>query len=188
MNNCNNQCPLLTTALIRLTQNQYALVSNEDYEWLSREKWHCVNMRGGRKAMRSIYGPEKQRRHKVYMHREIMGLEKGDNRVVDHINHNTLDNRRCELRICSQAENCRNMRKTHGSSQYKGVSWRKLRKKWKAVITINDKTIFLGDFDSQNHAAMAYNEAARKHYGEYACLNVIQETDHANITTNPATP
>jgi hypothetical protein len=115
--------------------------------------------------------------HYVLLHRVLMGLDHSDQRVVDHINHNTLDNRYVNLRICFRSENQQNRRKhqhRHGqalTSKYKGVRWHSTRKKWMAQITLKGTNKHLGVFEHEQEAATAYNEAAQKHFGEFACLN-----------------
>lgn len=105
---------------------------------------------------------------KVYLHRLIMKAPKG--MVVDHINGDRFDNRKCNLRICTQAENMRN-RKPNAGVKYKGVRLKYSR--FEARIGVGKKQIFIGKFDTEIEAAMAYNEAAVKFHGEYARLNEI---------------
>lgn len=91
--------------------------------------------------------------------------------VIDHINGNGLDNRRCNLRICTQAENVRNNRGRMGmTSQYKGVS--KWEGQWIATITSHGKQVRIGQFATEHEAALAYDAAARELHGEYAHLNL----------------
>ncbi len=92
---------------------------------------------------------------------------------VDHINHDGLDNRRCNLRLATRANNCHNQRSFKGSSKYKGV-WR-VGEKWAACIRVDGRSKRLGTFVSEKEAALAYNQAAREHYGEFAKLNEIGE-------------
>lgn len=98
-----------------------------------------------------------------------MGAAK--NEEVDHINGDTLDNRRCNLRLCRRIQNARNVKKKSGSSQYKGVTWLRWCERWMARITVNYRQIILGYFTDETKAAKAYDEAARKHFGEFAKTN-----------------
>jgi hypothetical protein len=93
--------------------------------------------------------------------------------VVDHINHNGLDNRKVNLRFATRAENARYARKTKNkfSSNYKGVHYIKRAKRWRTMITFEDKTIYIGQFRDEISAAKAYDRAAKKYFGEFACLN-----------------
>lgn len=91
---------------------------------------------------------------------------------IDHINHDASDNRIANLRDCTHAENLANSSSTKGStSRFLGVSWSKKSAKWSAIISPNGKTIALGRFASEIEAAKAYDDAARKHFGEFANLN-----------------
>lgn len=108
------------------------------------------------------------------MHRYLMGDPTG--LEVDHINLDTLDNRRSNLRVATRSQNAANRRRqSNNSSGYKGVSWNKERKKWHAYICVGRKHITLGRFNSIVQAARAYNDAALTFFGEYAKLNVIKE-------------
>lgn len=90
----------------------------------------------------------------------------------DHINGNRLDNRRENLRVCTQGENNRNKAKYRNkSSQYKGVSWDSTNKSWYAQIIINKKHYSLGHYRNELEAAKAYDEGAKKHHGEFARIN-----------------
>jgi len=152
---------------IPLTQGKVALVDDEDYERVSGYKWHAFHAGRTWYARRGNGGP--------LMHRMILRLAKSTP-SIDHINHNGLDNRRENLRICSQKDNLGNRRKTLSptSSQYKGVSWFSRSGRWCARIGPNSKSgSFIGYFDDEADAARAYNEAARKRWGEFALLNEV---------------
>lgn len=154
------------TKKIPLSQGLFAKVSDEDYEHLSQYSWHAANTGRGTYACRGT--------KTSYMHREIMKPEKGQ--VVDHINQDTLDNRRENLRICEHKQNLRNRSKVNGNVNYKGVHKVKGRKSsYVASIGFEGKNIYLGYHRTAESAAMAYNEAAIKYHGEFAVLNVIPD-------------
>ncbi len=89
--------------------------------------------------------------------------------IVDHINGDTLDNRRANLRVCTMAQNVRNRKKPRtNTSGYKGVHWMPRHKKWMAKITCAGKHIFLGLFDDPAEAHAAYCAAAKKYHGDFA--------------------
>jgi len=105
----------------------------------------------------------------ILLHREIMACS--NDRVIDHINGNVLDNRRNNLRECSLAENLRN-RKTHKNNRtgLKGVycDQRRKNKPWHAQIRVDGKKVYLGSFAASAEAFAAYVAAARKYHGEFA--------------------
>lgn len=107
----------------------------------------------------------------VAMHRIIMGSP--EDLCVDHINGNTLDNRRENLRIFTKMENCRNQKPKGATSKYKGVSIHASRGKWQVKIRSMHKTIFVGRFDDEREAALAYDKAAIQYYGEFAKTNAM---------------
>lgn len=108
----------------------------------------------------------------IRLHRLIISAP--DNMLVDHINGNTVDNRKSNLRLCSHIENLRNSKvQSNNKTGYKGVYWHTRNKKWIAHITIKRKSIHLGVFSTKEDAARAYNEAAIKYFGEFARLNNI---------------
>jgi hypothetical protein len=119
----------------------------------------------------------------IYMHRLVMNvgnLKDNPNIFVDHINHNKSDNRKVNLRIANKSQNCQNrFKKRLTEAKYKGIYLQSKYNKHptdkyiKAVIIANGKRYFLGTFETQEQAALAYNEAAIKYHGEFAQLNVI---------------
>jgi len=107
-----------------------------------------------------------------YAHRLVMGEPKG--MQIDHINGNGLDNRKCNLRICTRAENRRNTKLLRtNKSGYIGVHFNKRQKRWIAQIQLNRKTKHLGSFTSAREAAIHRDSVARVMFGEYARLNFM---------------
>jgi hypothetical protein len=155
--------------LIPVTQRKFAIVDTEDYGWLNKYKWFvfCQNPTcyAGRTGVNS-------NRH-ILMHREILNCP--PDLVVDHINHNGLDNRKQNLRICTRSQNNRNRRPQGKTSRYKGVCRDKRRDKFVARIYLNGKQIHLGYFDDEIAAAKAYDKAARELFGQFAYLNFPQD-------------
>jgi hypothetical protein len=150
--------------LIPLTQGKFAIVDAEDYDWLNQYNWCAGKNKGTFYAHRGSNGKT------VLMHREIMRAPKGV--VCDHRNHNRLDNRKSNLRLCTPAQNQYNKRPKKGcASRYKGVAWRRDSEKWRAQIGYNHKKIHLGNFDHEIEAAMAYDDKAVELFGEFAYLN-----------------
>jgi len=163
---------------IKLTQGKYAIVDDEDFEYLNQFKWYASKNRNTFYAKRNIYlGGGSQNPKSTYevMHRVILNIS-SKQKQVDHRNHNGLDNRRQNIRICTASENGQNRKSyKNTSSKYKGVSWHKKTKKWVAHITVNKKLLSLGYFKDEHNAARAYNNAAISHFGEYAYLNFKNE-------------
>jgi len=150
---------------IPLTQGQNAIVDAEDFDWLSQWNWYALWNKYTKTFYAIRYIPEGS----LSMHREIMRCRPGEE--CDHKNFEGLDNRKVNLRRCSQQQNKKHKRRqTNNSSGYKGVSLKRPRK-WVAQISTNGKRIHLGYFTTPKEAAMAYDVAAKWYYGEFAHLN-----------------
>lgn len=150
---------------IPLTQGKTALVDDNQYSHLSKYRWHYIGTGKIGYAARSFYNNKK--RYQIYMHREIMNPDIG--MEIDHIDHNTLDNRRCNLRICDRSQNQANrVLACINNSGAKGVGFDKSKNKWRADIGYKNKSIRLGYYDSIEDAINAYNNKAQELFGEFA--------------------
>lgn len=164
---------ILDIMAIPLTQDLFTLVDGEDFEWLSRWKWHAQKCKHTWYAIRNIYRP---RQEKIRMHRLILGFSKGDGKQTDHRNSIGLDNRRENLRECTHAQNMQNRRiQQDGVSQYKGVNWDKKTGKWRAQIQLNGKVKHLGYSNDEVKAAEFYDAKAKELFGEFAHLNLPEK-------------
>jgi hypothetical protein len=155
---------------IQLTRGMVAMVDDEDYEMLSHWRWY-FNSRGYAQACN---GGDRYHRRLTSMHRVVALPD--PTQEVDHINGDKLDNRRSNLRPCSRSENQRNNQSHVGTSRFKGVSWQSSKRKWKAQIDAKDryKGGYIGNFDDEVSAALAYDAAARECFGVFARLNFPQ--------------
>lgn len=131
------------------------IVDDEDYELLTKHKWHIQIISKIPRVARF-----------AYLHREILMPPPGYQ--VDHANGNSLDFRKCNLRVCTSEQNAQNRRPSKsGSSKYKGVIWNKAVKRWQAHC----RRKCLGRFNNEIEAARAYDTAADAAYAEFAWLN-----------------
>jgi len=154
---------------IPLTQGKFAIIDDEDWDLVKGYKWYANKQGNTFYAITNIRKPDGTRTL-LYMHRLLLDLKKGE--YCDHINHNGLDNRRCNLRSVTKQQNQMNQQKNkNGSCEFKGVSYYKRDKKWLAQIKINGKRIFLGYFNTPLEGALAYDRKAKELFGEYANLN-----------------
>ena len=163
---------------IPLSQGMVALVDDEDYEDLMQFKWCAFRVGNAFYAMRRAYRNGKWTSERL--HRRIMNAQPGES--VDHINHNGLDCRRENLRLCAHSENLCNQvkQKRETSSRFKGACWNKRNGKWMSVIKRNGKQVYLGYFATDEEAARAYDEAAKRLFGEFALLNFNNHTEVAS--------
>jgi AP2 domain len=154
---------------IPLSHGLVALVDDEDYEELSKHKWHLhKNTRSrtwyARRNVKAVNG----KRSSILMHRQILGITDPDIQV-DHRGGNGLDNQRENLRKALYIENKRNTpRYKSNASGYKGVWWHKHVQKWATKIQVSGKGIHLGYYNTPEDAHYAYCIAAKNHHGEFA--------------------
>jgi hypothetical protein len=159
---------------IPLTQGKFALVDDEDFEYLNQWKWY-YNKKGY--ANRGVLKKEKDdifgNKGNISMHRALVKCSLKSH--IDHINRNGLDNRRSNLRVCTVSQNHINRPMTkRNSSGYKGVGRVHNGTKWRADIRKDQKQYYLGSFDTKEEAAKAYNEMAIEMFGDFAWLNDVE--------------
>lgn len=160
--------------LIRLTQNQYAIIDDEDFERVSQYKWMARKDRYGFYAAKGLYKGKVNGKYKTnftHMHRFLLKIEDPD-MIVDHKNGDTLDNRKENLRIATKQQNNRNITKTksNNTSGYRGVVERKDTAgtaKWRVRIGVNGKKKNVGQYSTAEDAARAYDVAALAYFGEF---------------------
>lgn len=144
----------------------FAMVSDEDFDRVSKWKWSAF------KGRNVFYAARRSAGKMIRLHQEIMGDVGGKD--IDHVDGNGLNNTRENLRACTHQENMWNVRKRRpGDSRYKGVSWSKPSLAWVTYIRVDGKRRNLGYFDSEEAAAMAYNVAAKEVQGAYCVLNEV---------------
>ena len=159
-------------AIIKTKKGEEIIVDDSDYEWLSKFKW-CI---GDRYAMRTSYANGDK--VTILMHREIMNTPKGYN--TDHINGNKLDNRRCNLRICTHAENMKNRRtRLNVTTGVQGIHKREANKKkpFVACIQVNRRQIYLGYFATIKEAQQAYIAASIEHFGAFSPYATLRQEE-----------
>lgn len=153
----------------------FAMVDDEDFEWLNKYNWSVKLDKNGTYAQRGSYNETK------LMHRIILKLS-NPKIICDHIDHNGLNNQKINLRVCTYSQNNQN-RIGMGTSKYLGVSKTIVKsivknKKysytyWQTSVNINGKLVYRKNFKEEKEAALAYNEAALKYHGEFTNLNII---------------
>lgn len=153
--------------------NAIVLVDDGDWEFVTRLGWWPVA------HINTMYALASRPRGSgnVYLHREIIRARVTED--VDHINGNGLDNRRENLRLCTSLQNSFNTKARGGTSMFKGV-FKHGDDNWSATITVNKKSHYLGRFNDEAIAALAYDEAARRLQGDFARPNfpaIRAETD-----------
>lgn len=156
---------------IKLFKGEIALVDNEDYDSLNKYKWYLnrgyVTRYGGWKNGKDLA--------LIFMHRQIMNLKTGEKTYIDHIDCNPLNNQKKNLRIASYKQNQGNRQiSSNNTSGFKGVylsNHPHLKKKWMASLNSKHKRKNLGYFVTKEEAALAYDKAAKRYFGEFARLN-----------------
>lgn len=151
---------------IQITKEARAIVDDEDYEKMSQYSWYLS--KGYAYRNQYLGGGKKNQRQKHFaMHREIMAVSPGI--YIDHKNGNPLDNRKSNLRPCTQSQNSANQKlRSNNTSGHKGVYWSKVAGKWMAYIKVNYKRINLGYYVDIEDAIKAYEIASKNYFGKFA--------------------
>jgi hypothetical protein len=154
---------------IALTKGQHAIVDAADFAWLNRHKWYAVPCTTGP----GYYAARGTGGRTIFMHRQIMNAP--DDMVVDHANRNPSDNRRCNLRLCTQQQNGCNRHTAVHSSRFQGVAYRKGDGKWVAHIKLGRRSEQIGAFDDEVEAAQVRDRWAFAFHGRFAYLNFPED-------------
>ena len=167
---------------IELTQGKVALVDDDVFERLNKYNWYACKIGNtfyAKRRGKQING----KGHYEYLHRVIMSPP--DNLVIDHLDHNGLNCQRSNLKICTQSENLWNYHFSDSptsrkrSSKYFGVSAVKLMQNgrdyqyWLARIRHKGKAVYIGSFETEEEAALAYNAKCKELRGQFARLNLV---------------
>lgn len=154
-----------TPRYIFLTKGQVAIVDFDDYDWLNQWRWSYSNNGA---AVRGFRSRKEGWQRTVQMHRQILGVEDVRGPMqVDHINGIKQDNRRCNLRLCTPAQNSRNT-PARRRGRYKGVFWSKEKRKWVVQVAHKHRGYFQDELEAAKVADFYYREL----YGEFARLNL----------------
>jgi hypothetical protein len=144
----------------------YALVDDEDYEFLNKFNWSYKT--GNKTCYARTYIKGKDVEMQVMLCPVEYPLQ------VDHKNGNGLDNQKQNLRPATYSQQqANNISRRKGSSKFRGVCWNQNKQKWVAQLIFEGDKQFLGYFSSEKEAAIAYNNSAIKHFGEFAKLNEV---------------
>jgi hypothetical protein len=167
----------METIQVPLTKGYVAIIDAADAHLLGGFKWTAMVHAGGRRVY--AYRREWPSRQMVLLHRVITGAAHGFD--VDHINHDALDNRRVNLRVCTRSENLANRRVAAGSGGFRGIT--KTRQgRWRAQVS----SVTQGVFSTPEEAARAYDAAALAKFGEFATLNFPHGHTSAALSADTA--
>lgn len=156
-----NQYYFLPNFVIGIANNtgREFIIDYDDYSIVYQYTWNQKKDSG------YVYANHNHKR--IYLHRILFNLTQS-NQMVDHINHNVLDNCRKNLRLVNNSQNQMNRNKPkHNTSGVKGVYWHKNKQQWQANIQVNNKLLYLGIFHSKESAIKARQEAELKYFGDY---------------------
>lgn len=154
---------------VTLSAGMVSMIDECDVELLKGGRWYADKHKFGYYARGYAYSGDGAM---IYMHRVIMSLKRGDKRVVDHINHDTLDNRRANLRVCSSSLNVRNqVPAIIGKYGFRGIEKTSYGNKFRARFMVDGKVNFRGRFIRPLEAALVYDEEMTRLFGPLATTN-----------------
>jgi hypothetical protein len=157
---------------IPLSRGHFAIVDDEDFDKVSKLKWHVRESKQGCKTLYATSSRRNEGKVALRMHRLIIGAELRFQ--VDHIDGNGLNNQKSNLRICTHHQNQFNKSfSDKNKSGFKGVSSHQNSEKFRARLKLNGREIHLGLFSDKMEAALAYDLAAVKHFGQFARTNAM---------------
>lgn len=157
--------------IIKAYHGQEIMIDDENFDFLNQFVWKVIKKMKTYKDVQSTHFGKI-----VRMSRLIMKIT--DPKIfIDHIDGNTFNNQKSNLRLATPSQNSRNIGKRKGNytSKYKGVNWNKVKNKWDSRIATDHGRVHVGYFDNEIDAAKAWNNAAVKYHKEFARLNVIKE-------------
>ncbi len=162
---------MVKTAQIPLRNGGFALVDAADYDDLARFNWRSVQGSKGKPYLhRNVQNADGSRTYES-MRRRLIGVP---GLWVDHIDGDTFNNTRANLRLCTPSENARNRKAQAGSSsRFVGVTLLKRNGKWQASIEVKGRHVHIGHFASETEAALARDRVASATFGEFAKLNFV---------------
>jgi hypothetical protein len=153
---------------IMLTRNKFCTIDDDDYELCSKYKWHCLGTND-----KYLYSARTENGKTILMHREILNCP--NHLCVDHINGNTLDNRKENLRICTKAENNRNCKARSDKKENTPRGIYKRMYGYESSIRVDKKRIYIGHFKDIKTAILKRNEMMIKYHGKFARLIEVEE-------------
>lgn len=159
------------TKQIELTQGQVAIVDDDDYEWLSQWKWYAYLSKHTHSFYAARNGVKVPFHGTIYMAREIMKTPKG--MVCDHINHDTLDNRKENLRNVTNSQNLMNRKGAASNNKLGERCIRKEKKGFRVQVKVGGKYVYDKYFSSIEAAIVARDKALKQHHGEFTSAEIL---------------
>lgn len=183
---------------IELTQGYYAIVDAEDFDRLNKFSWHAFTLKSKTRIKPKIFAKRCLEVNgtikSYYMQQDVLILYKDLRQRIIHINGDSLDNRKSNLKIAtkSQIQQSKYVDETNTASRFRGVSWSKRNEIWEAEITVRNEIIRLGSFSDEIEAAKAYDDASSYYHKEFGARNFgddygMRNFDHDKPKPTPTT-